>query len=188
MKNNNSLIIAAGAGAAVYFLFPQIKEFLVGGEYSGSGTTGQSGTVLDDAIKKEQTSFITKVLNNAAGTEIYTTTLNDYARATIVTGSQNIKAVESAASFKVNANTDTAFLYNGSTGSIIGGSDFGTNQSLTKKAAQVAYNTKTNPIVTIARSSGGSSSSSKKVARSSTAKDPVIKSYEDKHKQQSKIL
>jgi len=186
-KSNNGLIIAAASGAAVYFFFPQVKEFLVGGEYSGAGAGGvaeqtTSGQIVDDALTKKQLSFISSELDSSNDISVSTNSVNDYSRATVTSSLSNASIIESVKGFANFAGTDTTFLYKDSSGSIVGGSDFGLNMSLSKKAAKAAEETKTNPLVTIARKTSRSSSSSSSSKKSiSTSKDPVVSDYENKN-------
>lgn len=160
--NTNNLLIAGATGAAVYYFFPQVKETLISGSGAGSsGTSGfisssgsdaktASGTIIDGTLTKKQLSFISGNLDNTGDTIVNTTSLNSFNRATITTNASNIKKVESAASIGINAGNDTTYLYK-KNNKIVGGSDFGSGQSLTKKAAKNVNNTKNNSIVTISR-------------------------------------
>jgi hypothetical protein len=153
MKNNN-LIIAGVAAAGTYFLFPQVKEFITGGQFSGAadGTTGfmengaaqtTKGTIVDGALTKKQLNFLSSNLDTSFGeSSIKTYDFGGGSSASILsTDARNERALTS--NIDLFAGSNTLITYKKS-GKVTGGSDFKNLQSVTASRASNSSNSKEN--------------------------------------------
>lgn len=201
MKKGNGFIIAAAAGTAVYFLFPQVQEILVGGEYSGAGAanggtsgfinsdgsdglkaTTSDGTIVEGVLSKKQLNFITSNLDTSLGeSSLNTYSFDGGATASILsTNVGNERSLTSPESFGLFGNTNTLFTYK-KDGKIVGGSDFKNMQSVTAERARSSSGSKDNVQKFVSGSTFSNLTSSKKSASISTAKDSVVRDYENKN-------
>lgn len=152
------LAMALGVGGiATYYLFPQVKETLIsggGGSSAGglsetsSENTTSANSIVDTGLTKKQVKFISSELTTPKGQEttVTTTSKNGKTRTTILTSSENIKAIESKKSFKANSGTNTAYIFKNKKGEIIGGLDFGRKISLSRSGAKKTYSERKNKV------------------------------------------
>ena len=154
MKGKN-LAIAGATGIAVYYFFPQVREILVGGEYSGAGAGGSAENVSSKKeVSGESVGSLTQsqadfIVNNA-DTSFGSTSINTYdfgsgRTATIIDTSienrQNLMKKEVFAEF---GNTNTFIAFRDNAGNIVGGSDFKNMQSVTPARASASVGSKEN--------------------------------------------